>query len=165
MKKFFSNQLVQTILVQVLLLGGLWFFFQKSFENSLVEKRLKKEIFMKEKREAYDKALEIAYRQIAIEEYDKNVKTGETVILKNRNRGATRPTELELNLALSKLYMYAEDPEILTSFSYIIAPPGKPYSPVPYMQSMLRAMNRDLGNPEPNKNFELLYIVSDTLPH
>ncbi|HET7818383.1 MAG TPA: hypothetical protein VFL70_03685, partial [Bacteroidia bacterium] len=158
----FWKQIIQQIFIQLILTGGVWYFFQKSFEDSLIAARFKEEMFVKEKREVYYEAIEMACRQMAITDYKTNLRTGKLLPPMKRNRGALRPTELELNLCYFKLYLYAGNRDVIDLYFKMMTPKDGDI-PVDNMKEFLNVIKKDIGNTyQIDKTFELLYIVSDT---
>ena len=163
MSKLVTGQFLAQTTIQLFLTGIVVFFVQKYYEDVLTAKRIKQEIFIAAKRDAYSKAIEVAYRQMAITDYDKNALTGNPLPLMKRNKGTIPPNELEINTAFSTLYLYAGDTTVINSFYNIMVNSGSNYTPIYEMKKFLDAITKDLGNPDKtNKNYSLPYIVADT---
>ena len=157
MGKIITKEFLIQSAIQLFITGGVVFLVQKYYEDYLTSKRLKHETFMSAKKDAYFNALQIAYRQMASTDYDKNALTGNLLPEMKRNKGASLPTEVEINTAYSKLYLYAGDRGIINSFYRIMVNNDSNYTPIYYMRDFLDAITRDLNNPEVNKDFHFAY--------
>jgi|688.fasta_scaffold233794_1 hypothetical protein len=159
---FTKEFIVQTV-IQVLLVGGVVFFVQKSYESYLAEERLRNESLLASKKEAYYYAIEVAYRHMAAVDYDRNAVTGKTLPIMKRNRGTAPPNELEINMAFSKLYLYAGDTSIVSSFYRTIVRMDSNYTPIYHMKEFLDRISRDLNESQiERKNIDFPYIIADT---
>jgi hypothetical protein len=154
---------VSQSLINLLLTGVLLFLFQTYCTNKLIRDQQKEHDFMTSKKDAYSYAIEIAYKQIASMDYDKNALTGNPLPPMKRNKGTLPPTELEINTAYSRLYLYAGDTSVLNAYYKIMVNNTGNYTPNDYLKEFLDAITTDLGNSDAvNKNLNIPYIVADT---
>ncbi|MBI5102236.1 MAG: hypothetical protein HZB33_10425 [Nitrospirae bacterium] len=146
MNKIFTPKFIASILLQVVLLGGVVFFIQKYFENKwaplTAEETLRRENFLNAKRDTYFQAIDILNRALANSEFTEN---GKPADLSHRNRGGKYPTELEVNSCFSKLCIYSSNKEILKTYRKLFDTSDKQLKPILEMGNFINLLRKDLG--------------------
>lgn len=144
-KTFWLTFLIDTI-VKSLIIGVLLIFFQKYMDHQTnpltAAETLKKENFLNAKRDVYFDAIQLVNRQYSFTDFtDEN---GIILIKKPRNRGATMPTEFEVNTCFSKLCIYSDNKEITRLFKVFFLPKANE-KPIQTLQKFINLLRQDLG--------------------
>jgi hypothetical protein len=120
MKKIFTPEM-KKVLFESVLVALLVFlsqnFLLKLWAPSTAAETLKQENYINSKKETYYEAINLMTRSFAMITFD-SVKMKPNYV---RTRGATYPSEFELNSCLSKLYLYTDNKDIIDSYKKIVS--------------------------------------------
>ena len=140
-------------------------FLQKLWAPTTAAETLKKENYISSKRDTYFEAISLVNRAFSDFKFT-DIKNGPNII---RIKGTTYPTEFEVNSCLSKLYLYTDNPDIITSFKNIFYfKNGTAGDVVKSNIQMLKEIKTDLSGESDSKlidSYEYIMVNRDTTFH
>jgi len=140
-------------------------FLQKLWAPTTAAETLKKENYISAKKETYFEAINIANRVFS----DFKLTDAKQDTKYVRLRGTTYPTEFEINSCLSKLYLYTDNPTIITSFKKICSfKDGNAGDIVKSNIELLRNIKSDLSGKSDSEiidTYEYIMVNRDTTFH
>lgn len=151
--------------VKIIVYGLFVYLIQAYFTNSwgptTAAETLKKENYINAKRDTYYQALDIVNREISGFNFNLNIDT----VKYKRMKGATLPTEFEVNSCLAKLHIYSNNDEIINSYKKIFAfKGGLSDSVIHYQITLLKNIKKDLSDVKSAaiSNYEYIVVNRDT---
>ena len=141
-----STNFWSDVILKLFIFGIFLFIFQKYFEHRLkpltAEETLKRQNFLNAKKDVYYEAIELVNREFA--HIDFKDLAGNLLNSFERNRGAKRPNEFEINSIFSKLCVYSDNKKIPLTFKrfFLKKPEDRP---IGILEEFINLIRHDMG--------------------